>query len=330
MTKSKINANKRQMMARKSKKKGKIVVIDVDQIHSDDYMSSKEGEYFEKKDFKKIIDFDCDCYRIVDGKRHLLLKFRKNVIPKKYTDLGMVNLKKAAMKTHDNRGASAGVINAKKLPTYANEQQQFKKDKVSKFRIHGYKSKITGEFVKNSFGNIASSNIIGYFDKPDRNIGADKTPCRTTVFTSREVEKWNNVLPLLKSIDTQFKRIVPTNYKIQYDEAHKTKFVIDDTAFSTVTINHNWQTALHKDAGDLKEGFGNLTVIEEGNYDGGFTGFPQYGVAVDVRTGDFLAMDVHEWHSNTKIIPGNKGYSRLSLVCYLREKMHKCAGMSLK
>jgi hypothetical protein len=71
-------------------------------------------------------------------------------------------------------------------------------------------------------------------------------------------------------------------------------------------------------------------VIQEGNYEGGFTGFPQYGVAVDVRTGDFLAMDVHEWHSNTKIIPGNKDYSRLSLVCYLREKMHKCAGMSLK
>ena len=26
----------------------------------------------------------------------------------------------------------------------------------------------------------------------------------------------------------------------------------------------------------------------------------QYGVAVDVRNGDFLAMDVHQWHCNTE------------------------------
>jgi hypothetical protein len=242
--------------------------------------------------------------------------------------LGIENLKKAAMKNHDNRGASAGVLDKNKLPTYANEQSQFNSADVSKFYIHGYKSKETGKYVKVSFGNIASSNIIGYFDKQDRNIGADKAPCRTTVFTAREVEKWDNVIPLLKSIDKQFKRLIPKKHKIQYDRAHETNYVIDDTAFSTVTINYNWQTALHKDAGDLKEGFGNLVIIEgDGKYDGGCTGFPQYGVAVDVRTGDFLGMDVHEWHANTKIIPKTKDYTRLSLVSYLRKNMIKCAGM---
>ena len=53
----------------------------------------------------------------------------------------------------------------------------------------------------------------------------------------------------------------------------------------------------------------------------------QYGVAVDVRNGDFLAMDVHEWHSNTKLIPVTKDYSRLSMVCYLRENMIKCKNL---
>ena len=47
-------------------------------------------------------------------------------------------------------------------------------------------------------------------------------------------------------------------------------------------------------------------------------------VAIDVRDGDFLAMDVHEWHCNTKIHPIDKDYTRLSLVAYLREKMIKC------
>ena len=67
-----------------------------------------------------------------------------------------------------------------------------------------------------------------------------------------------------------------------------------------------------------------LVVLEEGKYNGGYTGFPQYGVCVDVRHGDFLGMDVHKYHCNTQIKPITKDYSRLSLVCYLREKMVRC------
>ena len=47
----------------------------------------------------------------------------------------------------------------------------------------------------------------------------------------------------------------------------------------------------------------------------------------DVREGDFLAMNVHEWHANTKIIPITKDYSRVSLVSYLRERMLRCSNM---
>jgi len=35
-------------------------------------------------------------------------------------------------------------------------------------------------------------------------------------------------------------------------------------------------------------------------------------------------MDVHEWHCNTKLIPIDKDYTRLSLVAYLRDRMIKC------
>ena len=323
MTKIKTLKNKFKRTLVKSKKK-RIVVLDVKPKYTDDHMKSKEGEYFEEKHYDKIVNYDCDCYRIVDGNRFLLFKFRKKVLPLALCKIGIQNLKKAAMKTHDNRGASAGVINYKKLPSYANKKFQFKKDGVDKFRIHGYESKISGKWVNNSFGNLSNSNIIGYFDKRDRNLGINAPPCRTTAFTSQQVSKWNNVVPLILSIDKQFKKLIPKNYNIQYDQAHKTKYYIKDTSFSTVTINYNWQTALHKDAGDLKAGFGNLVVLEEGKYHGGFTGFPQYKVAIDVRHGDFLAMDVHEWHSNTKIKPITKDYTRLSLVCYLRENMIKC------
>ena len=316
------NKNKAKKPKRKSKK---IEVIIVERKLSDEYMKKKEGEYFGEKSYDRIVNSNCDVYYYEDGKKQILLKFRKNVIPLKLCDIGLECLTEAAKKTHDNRGAAAGVIDLKKMPSYANSDKQL--IGKSKFRVLAYKSRYTGKIVTNSLGNISQSNIIGYFDKRDRNIKKNAPPCRTTAFTSQQVDKWTKVIPLIENIDSQFKKLIPKNHKIQYDQAQKTKFVIKDTAFSTVTINHNWRTALHKDSGDLKEGFGNLVVLEEGKYKGGSTGFPQFKVAADCRHGDFLAMNVHEWHCNTKITPITKDFTRLSLVAYLREKMIKCKGM---
>ena len=326
---SKYNAGKTKKskgkVKRPQRKSKKIEVIIVERNLSDAYMKKKEGEYFGEKSYDRIVDSNCDVYYYEDGKKLTLLKFRKNVIPLKLCDIGLECLTDAAKKSHDNRGAAAGVIDLKKMPSYANSDKQL--IGKSKFRVLAYKSRYTGKIVTNSLGNISQSNIIGYFDKRDRNIKKNAPPCRTTAFTSQQVEKWTKVIPLIENIDYQFKKLIPKNHKIQYDQAQKTKFVIKDTAFSTVTINYNWRTALHKDAGDLKEGFGNLVVLEEGKYKGGSTGFPQFKVAADCRHGDFLAMNVHEWHCNTKITPMTKDYTRLSLVAYLREKMIRCKGM---
>lgn len=323
--------NKSRFSNRKSNrnKSKKVKVIFVEKKFSDEHMKNKEGEYFDLKDYDTVVKDNCDCYYYdEDNKKKLLLKFRKNVLSNKLCSMGIDCLKEASKKTHDNRGASAGVIDLKKMPSYANDASQL--IGKGKFRVLAYKSKYTGKIVKNSLGNISQSNIIGYYDKRDRNLGANAPPCRTTAFTSQQVEKWDNVQPLLNAIDKQFKKLIPKNHRIQYKRAHETDYVIGNTAFSTVTINHNWRTALHRDAGDLKEGFGNLVILEEGKYDGGYLGFPQFKVAVDPRNGDFLAMDVHEWHCNTKIKPISKDYTRLSIVAYLRDKMINCRGRKLE
>jgi len=90
-----------------------------------------------------------------------------------------------------------------------------------------------------------------------------------------------------------FQSLLPSQHNKQWLRANATpEFNIVETAFSTITLNYSWRTALHKDAGDFKDGFGNLIVVEDpknpNKYDGCYTGFPQYGVAVDCRTGDFL------------------------------------------
>ena len=311
-----------------------------------------------KKSYKHIIKTDCDVYGILeDGTKKILLKFRKNVIPNNICKKAYIALEKHAQHKNSNRGASSGKVKLNKLPDYVGKI--IKKDG---FRVF-YKTQ-DGKTTKDNVGNMAMSNIAGYYDKPDRNnyLKHKKTQkksiqksrnisrnisrksgydiygnplCRTTQFTRNHVAKWVNTIPLIKEANKQFKLLVPDRHKIQLTRARLTpQFQIEDTSYSTITLNYDWRTALHKDKGDLDAGFGNLLVLEKSksipgsckDYEGGWLGFPMYGVCVDIRQGDFLAMDVHEWHCNTPIT----GTGRLSVVCYLRQNMIKCIGVKQK
>lgn len=327
----------------------------------DKYLDKKEGKFFPESYYDKIINYNADVYYLDENNNEkLLLKLRKNVIPDELSQKAYDALYKVSQKKSTNRGAAAGLIKTKKLPNYVGKIQH--KDK---FRVFYYDK--NGSLKKDNIGNIAMSNIIGYYDKPDRNHYTKKqhnpkSMCRTTAFTSKEVNKWKDCVPLIISANKQFKKLVPSRHKVQFNQAKKTsKYQINNTAFSTVTTNYNWRTACHKDKGDLEEGFGNLLVLEKdkccknrnsldntceccSRYKGGYLGFPKFKVCVDVRQGDFLAMDVHQWHCNTPITcksniskktskssksnkSNNKSsrHGRLSLVCYLRKNMIKCS-----
>ena len=343
-----------------------IKTILVRKIMTDDDIKDKEGEYFSQKYYsgttKDIIDgkvqkkfcikSDCDVYEEIrkNGKwvkGPLLLKFRKNVISKKLTDLALNSYLDASKKKHENRGAAAGVLDRDKLAKYIGKFVD-----QGKFRTKFY-SAHSGKLSKQATSNLSMSNIIGYFDVPDRNLKGKGAPCRLTAFNRDYPDLWKKAIPFLRRCDELFKNLIPKNHKIQYDRAQEVpNFAIPNTAFSTVTVNYSWRTGLHQDAGDLKEGFGNLVVIEDpsnkNEYKGCCLGFPQYGICVDSRTGDFLAMDVHQWHSNTEFIPkSNKIYqvggkmpseldvkngwhfNRMSMVMYLREKMIRCKDKKL-
>lgn len=325
-------------------KDSKIKTIIVKKIFDDKYIESKEGEYFDENHYKKpnrhiLIGENVDVYK---ENGDLLLKIRRGVIAKKFTDAALEAFLTASKVKHENRGAASGLLDRNKMPNYIGDLIN-----PGKFRTR-FKSSVTNKLSKQTQSNLSPSNIVGFFDKPDRNLKGNGAPCRTTAFTRDNIEKWNLSIPFLRECDNWFKKLVPDKYKIQKERAEKTpNFIIENTAYSTVTINYSWRTGLHKDAGDLKEGFGNLIVIEDPNnpneYEGCYLGFPQYGVCVDVRTGDYLAMDVHEWHCNTefkpkKILDNNYSkrdikndwiFNRLSMVMYLREKMIRCTDKSL-
>jgi len=357
----------------------------VEKIYSDEEIKKKEGHWFEEVDIKyPIVNSNTDVYRIdEEGNKHLLLKFRKGCIPDNLIKVGWDSYKDLA-KASRGRGASAGHIDAtsqywgkrklvdtKKWSTgYLNPKGLELHDLYSALDISSLKVKCNElelkykdddliddlilKIIKKEDGvskmkvnNQVASNPIGFYES-GKNF-AD-LPCRLTHFTRTNFEKYNDGLPFIQQIDKVFKRLIPeSHYKQLIRADEKPHLKIPKTSFSTVTINRNFRTAMHRDAGDFKEGFGNLTVIERGKYHGGYTIFPQYGVAIDLRNNDFVAMDVHQWHCNTpmyeteedkkeneSLAPAFKdnpkvgtvgiyeNYTRISFVCYLREKILQC------
>jgi hypothetical protein len=326
--------------------KSKIKVYHLKPIMSNDAIKAREGTYFDEKDIKMLIDHDADVY-IPDpdnpGKEKILLKLRKGVFPKELTDLAWDAFHKTAAASR-NRGAAAGPIDLKSM--------YWKKRKPVQIDKWGARYMQDGKVSKMRVNNNVYSSVLGYFEETP----FMKLPCRLTTYTQTYFNYYRKGLPFIVAIDKQFKKLIPDRHKKQYERAKKKSFYqIEDTAFSSLTINRNFRTALHQDAGDYKEGYGNLSVVERGKYHGGYTLFPQYGVGVDLRTGDFIAMDVHEWHCNSKLyetaddkkynkdLPevfrhdpntGTMGstdkYSRISFVCYLREKIIECKDKETK
>ena len=311
----------------------------VHKILTDIEVSNLEGTWIDESFIKHpIIKEDTDVYYNDNGIYKLLLKFRKNVISDKLIDIGWRSYKDLA-KPSRGRGASAGPIDT--------EGQYWSKKNLVDTKKWSTSYMINGKKSKMKVNNQVASNPVGFYEASNN---FSKLPCRLTHFTRCNFKKYNEGLPFIQRIDELFKELIPSAHKRQLDRANLTNnFKISNTSFSTITINRNFRTALHRDQGDFKEGFGNLTVIERGKYHGGYTVFPQFGVAIDLRNNDFIVMDVHQWHSNTKLYEteedkefnsnlesdyndnpniGTAGiyekYTRLAFVCYLREKIIKC------
>ena len=259
----------------------------------------------------------------LDRSDRILVSLRRNAIPRAVLEEAAAPLRAAAVPS-ESRGNAAGKF----------DPSQFKRTAPENLRIddpRGIWARYIckdGSLSKIRVSNMTMGGIIGNFDRSAR------TPyCRQTTYTREFNDKFQAVFPLLKEVDRNFQALHPRRWRNQkaYIATHGIAdkgWTIAGTAFTTATVNYNFRTAYHQDSGDLHEGFGNLTVIEMGDpYKGGHTVFKRYRVAVDLRMGDFLAMDVHEVHGNTPIEaadPARPDYGRCTLVCYCRENMKNC------
>ena len=279
-------------MIYKKEQKGGITIYYVKKDVDDEAAKKFHNTFVKPSQIKDIIRSDADVYDADSGE--LLLKFRKGVLKQNTIDVFYENVAEFANKVSTNRGNASNTNKNKKKSVGSNP--------------------------------AIKSNIFGYFDSFGISQKAIfkrkglKSPLavRECVFNRDYPEKYQKAIPLIEEIDAQYKRLTPEHYAKQFSKARQTPFKIANTAFTTVTTNINFRTAVHFDKGDDPEGFGNLAVIERGShYKGAETCFPQYGLGVDARMGDIVFMNVHHLHGNLPM-EGAKDSVRLSIVCYLR------------
>jgi hypothetical protein len=161
--------------------------------------------------------------------------------------------------------------------------------------------------------------------------------CRMTEWTGRNLPEWEALAPLFRVIGRHFEERVTERYNVQMELARKTdtSWVVPGTPFTSITVNNSYPTGVHKDDGDLEDGFSTIACIRRGEYEGGVLVFPQYRVGVNLMDGDLLLMDAHQWHGNTRMTCAcgerivNKfcsycGAERISIVSYFRTRMANC------
>lgn len=246
---------------------------------------------------------DCDVYK---PNGEMLLQFRKNILPAELCARAY-----RVMRTVGGDASNRGVAAIGKA-----EHSKRKDGTLSKTQ----RVLITKTSHPELMG--VDSGVIGYMDR----MSARFPYCRQTAFNLDHPDLFAQCMDYIQAVDRVFADVSPIRHAAQLDVVRKTHpdFVIHGTAFTTVTVNKNFRTLVHQDAGDLKEGFGVMSVLRGGRYTGGYTVFPEYRVAANMSTGDVLLADVHEWHGNTPIVGKPNGYERVTCVFYYREKMQFC------
>ncbi len=239
----------------------RIININATDCRTDVECDSLKGTYMGNDSYETIISEDCDLF--CEGVP--IFKFRKNPFHKETLKRAWDNCKYMA-KASRGRGASAGPIDPESV--YWKKREIYK---MNKWRAsYMVKDRTTGEMKQSKMqvNNEVASQPIGYYGKT-KGLGSD-LPCRLSHYTKTHMKDFENAIPFFRAIGDNYKDLLPDQYNCQMERAKVNDYHIHETPFSTITINRNFRTALHKDSGDYG-GWACLSVLEE-------THFLQYAV----------------------------------------------------
>lgn len=278
----------------------------------DEYCDGLAGTFLDEDSFDHLVSGE-SC-RIYKPNGDLLMHYVHDAVPNDVCASAFTSLQ-TAYKHSRNRGISAGIVKPEDVADIPGNVEVVKGTRV-------YRRKGDGTLSKTNEAKPVNSGIIGYFDRSVR-----MPYCRQTSWNIDNRDKWEAALPYLQACSETFRENATERWEAQKAICDDTSadFKIPGTVFTTITVNSNWQTAVHKDAGDYKPGLGVMAVLRAGEYRGAYLVFPKFRVAVDMSTGGVCLSDVHEWHGNTPFLSEPlERYQRLICVMYYRAKMHFC------
>jgi hypothetical protein len=252
-----------------------------------------EGRFLDDRHFDRIVR---ETATVLKPNGSPLLIYAKDALPRRLCEIAF-DVFRQVRQTSANRGMAAGLPHMRRI----------KRD---------------GTRSRTRQTSPVPSAVVGYLDR------APRIPvCRMTAFTRDHFEEFERARPFIAAVSRAFRDLAPDRWAVQraFVDQVSSPFVIPGTVFSTLTINRDWRTAAHRDAGDLRTGFGVMTVLAAGaDYDGFELIFPRYRVAVDVRTGGVCLADVHELHGNAPVRWSGGRFVRVSVIAYVRERMREC------
>ena len=293
---------------------------------------AKAGEFYDIDHYNQIIN-ESQYGFTEDG--NILFCLIKGAIKQenreKYKDI----IRSCCKTKTKNRGASAGEVDLRYFPKQATEfcDKHGKPYTDGKKRYSVFYKDTTGKVVNRCQSNQVRSGVAGYFD------AVAGLPCRKVGWSNRNPLKHEALIELATEIEENHMVYCNNSYEYHRKKADECpeNLLFKDTIYSTMTLNYDFRTATHIDKGDLEGGLSTLTIFEDvpNNYTGFYLGLPEYKICFDVRDGDTLIFNAHEFHANTEFkvlsdklkmddLSGNNFAGRMSVVCYLREKLNEC------
>ena len=290
-----------------------------------------KADFYDKSHYDDIINKSCIGFK---ENGDILFVFVKNAIKKENREKYVKAIKGNAKTKTKNRGTAAGVAVVDKFPKDAVELCKKDGAPLTNPRLVSVQYKrADGSVCGRCQSNAVRCGCAGYFD------AVAGLPCRMVGWSTRNPEKHGVLEELCEEIAAAHNENEPNSYNFQLSKSHK-DYLMGDTPYSTLTLNYDFRTAAHIDRGDLINSLSTLTILEElpENYEGCYLGLPEYKIAINVKDGDTLIFDAHEYHANTEMnvlsdklgindLTGEPFGGRISIVAYLRNRINECPNM---
>lgn len=137
--------------------------------------------------------------------------------------------------------------------------------------------------------NRCYSNVLGTIDRSGRLPFG-----RLTVSTTKRWDEFEANVPFYQEVNELFREAMPVPFKVLNDRFQRVKderYNLFGTAFTTITVNNNFQVAYHRDGNNAEGAVAALAVMEQGDWSGGEFVFPELRIGFDIREGDIFIGD---------------------------------------